>query len=850
MSKTRKTSARVAMVFSAATLSVASASCFLPKAFADGPTDKITVSPDVDIYGGPFAYTGEQICPSRLLVTADVDGEDVILENGVDYNYNCGENIAIGENSGVINLSAISDSLYTFSDFAVNFSIWEHLQDISYESSYLEKTYGDDDFINPLTETEVHGEISYTSSDEDVAVVDSDGEVSILMPGDTVITATAAAADGYGEGIATYALNVSKKSVGITSATAEDKDYDGTDTAEISDIELDDDDLSEGSDFEAVGKFADENVGNDKNVNVKLQLSNDAGRYYDVSNASFDTTATINPFEIDDSMVSLSSEDFVYSGEENKPTVRILTSLDGNSDVYLSSDTDFAVSYPEDTVSAGTKTITVAGVGNFTGSFGVDYDVDAYDLLASNVSLEYTTVYGDGSAKEPGVTVKIGEHEISSDEYTVKYENNVNVGTATVTVTAKDNANISSYAVKEFEITNKNVLSISGVENQSVTYTGNPVELVGTIVVGENTDNVTADDIEVVFFDEDGRGIERPTDAGLYTALYRHESANYKGSLSVEFRIDKAESPVPAEMTANLVADAGIPLQDIDGDRTDGFYWVDDTATVTSGTHTYPATYTYDDDTDNYTTINLDVPVTGVARIGVYVDIDTIGGDAEYPDEAYEGDTVEIEFKPEASYEIKTVMYNGEDVTSSVKDNKLTLVAGTTDIDVLVSFRKVYNVVEGSGADFVVGDGETLSFRIDADHELFANGGKVYVDGVLVNEEYYTHTTGSTIITFTEEFIRTLGDGAHTVAVVFSDGGVARANFTVENSGAEAKTPEERVEEKKAGSAAIANNANVKVPNTGFFTNALDWVKLFAFAIAGMAVSGLALFAKKKLAKK
>lgn len=852
MSNTRNTTARVAMVFSAAALSVASASCFLPKAFADGPTDKIEVTPDVDIYGGPFAYTGEQICPSRLLVTADVEGEDVILENGVDYNYNCGENIEIGADSGVINLSAVEGSLYTFDSFSVNFSIWEHLQEISYEATYLEKTYGDDDFTNPLTETEVHGTISYSSSDEDVATVNDDGEVTIWMPGDTVITATAAAADGYGEGIATYALNVNKKPVAIISATAEDKTYDGTDAAEISNIELDNDDINEGSDFEAVGKFADANVGEDKNVTATLQLSNDAARYYDVSNASYSTTATISPFEIEDYMATLSPDNFTFSGRENKPTVRISTSLDGISDVYLTENADFSVSYPENTASAGTKTLTVSSMGNFTGSFDMEYDVDTYDLVASNVSLEYSTAYYDGTAKEPGVTVKIGEYTVDPSEYTVEYDYNVEVGTATVAVTAKDDANISGYVVKEFDITDKNILEISGIENQFVTYTGNPVELVGNLTVSENTDGITADDIEAVYYDADGCEIERPTDAGLYTVVYGYEGANYEGSLSVEFEIKKAESPVPAEMTAGLVADTGSHLYEIEGDRTDGFQWVDDTSIVLSGENTYPATYTYDYDEDNYTTLNLDVPVRGAALVDVYVDIDTYGGDADYPYEAHEGDVVEITFKPEAGYEIKTVVYNGEDVTGSVKDNKLTITAGAKNIEVLVSFRKVYNVIEGSGADFVVGDGEILSFRIDADHELFANGGKVYVDGVLVNEEYYTHTVGSTIITFTEEFIKTLGDGAHTMAVVFSDGGVARAEFTVENSGTEAKTPEERIEEKKAASAAVSAKIsdNVKVPNTGFFTGESAGVKIFGSAIAAMVLAGFAIFFKKKLAKK
>ena len=785
MSNTKNTTSRVAMVCSAVVLSFASAASFLPKAFADGPEDKIDVIPDVDIYGGPFTYTGEQICPSRLLVTADVYGEDVILENGVDYSFECGENIAIGEDSGIINLFPVASSEYVFDDFSINFSIWEHLQDISYENSSVSKTYGDDDFTNPLTRTNVHGDITYSSSDEDVAIVDWEtGEVSILASGDTVITAIAEAADGYGEVVASYTLTVDKKAISIVSAEAGDKIYDGTNKAEINGIELDDDELVYGSDFEAVGTFEDANVGVDKNVNITLRLSNDAAKRYNIDGVSYSAAASIDAYEFYGDEGELSSDSFIYSGRENKPTVRIPISLNGISDTYLVEGRDFTATYPDDMVNVGEKTISISGINNFTGDFDLFYDIENYDILASNVALAYTITDYDGTAKEPGVTVKIGDFVVDPSEYTVEYQDNVEKGTATVEVTANDDANISGFVTKTFEITGKNILNISGIANQSVAYTGSPVNLAGNLSVGNNTDGITVDDLTVTWYDEDGAfEIDRPTEVGSYVVKYSYDGLNYMGDLTVEFHITKAESPIPAEMTAGLRVETGDFLYATEDDLTDGFHWVNYNTAVEAGSHTYPATYTYNDDEDNYTTLSLEVPVYGYSVNNVYVDIDTLGADAEYPDEAIEGEQVEIKFLVEAGYEFKQVLLNGEDVTAQIKDNKLVLTAGTTDIDVLASFRKVYNVIEGAGVDYIFGEGKLASFRIDADYELFTNGGKLYVDDILVGEGYYTHAPGSTIITLSDEFVKLLGDGAHTMSVVFSDGGVARTNFTVENSG-------------------------------------------------------------------
>ena len=70
-------------------------------------------------------------------------------------------------------------------------------------------------------------------------------------------------------------------------------------------------------------------------------------------------------------------------------------------------------------------------------------------------------------------------------------------------------------------------------------------------------------------------------------------------------------------------------------------------------------------------------------------------------------------------------------------------------------------------------DQDTLTLRINAEYSKFLN---VYVDDKLVDPKNYTSKEGSTIITFTKEYLQTLGAGNHTIKVNFTDG---EANTTV-----------------------------------------------------------------------
>ena len=88
-------------------------------------------------------------------------------------------------------------------------------------------------------------------------------------------------------------------------------------------------------------------------------------------------------------------------------------------------------------------------------------------------------------------------------------------------------------------------------------------------------------------------------------------------------------------------------------------------------------------------------------------------------------------------------------------------------------------IIEGAGGEWTKDSGATLRFRSDAGISSFV---RVEVDGVVVDAKNYTVTEGSTIVTFTAEYLESLATGKHTVAIVSSisrEEKKATAEFTI-----------------------------------------------------------------------
>lgn len=113
-------------------------------------------------------------------------------------------------------------------------------------------------------------------------------------------------------------------------------------------------------------------------------------------------------------------------------------------------------------------------------------------LTAEHIVLATTDYYYSGSAITPAVTVKVGDNVINESEYTVEYANNIDVGTASLTVTAKSESTVlKGTASKNFNILDR-VSHVSTLEQltEELAYETNTIILDNDINYNSDSDFV------------------------------------------------------------------------------------------------------------------------------------------------------------------------------------------------------------------------------------------------------------------------------------------------------------------------------------------------------------------------
>lgn len=96
-----------------------------------------------------------------------------------------------------------------------------------------------------------------------------------------------------------------------------------------------------------------------------------------------------------------------------------------------------------------------------------------------------------------------------------------------------------------------------------------------------------------------------------------------------------------------------------------------------------------------------------------------------------------------------------------------------------------YDILEGADTTHVLKVDEAHAIRVNCEVEYFLD---VMVDGKTVDPKYYTVKSGSTIVTFTKEFLDSLSVGDHEVKFLFTNG-TAKATITVVEKQAQETKP-------------------------------------------------------------
>lgn len=258
--------------------------------------------------------------------------------------------------------------------------------------------------------------IAYLSDDTQVARVENNNLETIRLNsvGTAHISAHFAETENFQEQTVSFTLNVSQASTMIQYTVEDYKvTYDGQEHGSQ---------ITVTSPSEYTIKYSDDR-GTSYTLNESPAIT-DAGKltiYFQIQadgykSASGTQTVTVEPKPITENMIAGIAESYTYTGKGITFDDAISVHDEG---VLLTKDKDYTITYGNNTA-VGIGSVTITGMGNYTGSMTKNFEitpVDASDLTASlNRTFGY---YGDSNTNNGTVTVTHGSHTVDSSEITL-----------------------------------------------------------------------------------------------------------------------------------------------------------------------------------------------------------------------------------------------------------------------------------------------------------------------------------------------------------------------------------------------------------------------------------------------
>ncbi|MBD5585680.1 MAG: hypothetical protein HDQ88_11405 [Clostridia bacterium] len=222
-----------------------------------------------------------------------------------------------------------------------------------------------------------------------------------------------------------------------------------------------------------------------------------------------------------------------YNGYAHSPKPAITDSTNLVK-TALVEDTDFTYSY-ENNTNAGTASITITGKGNYTGSKTGLFTINPQALTDADVSAISNYTYANVAIK-PEPTVAIGSNSTRKNlakdrDFTFGYTDNVNAGTATLTITFK--GNYSGEITRNFTIEARDISNVSFGTINNQPYTGSDVRPQPAITdTGLTPTKVLTENVDFAF--------DYTDNVNVGTATIKIIGAgNYKGEKQTTFTIIK-----------------------------------------------------------------------------------------------------------------------------------------------------------------------------------------------------------------------------------------------------------------------------------------------------------------------
>ena len=378
----------------------------------------------------------------------------------------------------------------------------------------------------PLTRPNVKAEGNFV--DGEVTKVEATGSVTYVSDGEVTNTIVITEGENFKE--SNYSITKHEGTLSITEVDAEvtvtikgheatatyDGDPHSVEGYEITDISnklYTKDDVQ----FTGQAKAEGTEAGTYQMNLSETQFSNTNSNFKKVTFVVEDGSLIINRKSIDDQnrITVTKPSDSKYNGEEhkNKPTV-----TDTKTNRTLVEGTDYELSYSKDVTNAGTVTVTVKGIGNFSGETTTTYQITKRNvtLTSGSASRVYNkealtngevTVSGEGFAKNEGATYDVtgSRTKVGTSKNTFTYE-------------LKSNTKASNYNIEvkfgDLKVTAQDgevVVTITG-HSDSVEYDGNEKSVSGYDVTITEGSKYTTDD-----FTFNGTAEAKGTEAGTYS---------------------------------------------------------------------------------------------------------------------------------------------------------------------------------------------------------------------------------------------------------------------------------------------------------------------------------------------
>ena len=232
--------------------------------------------------------------------------------------------------------------------------------------------------------------------------------------------------------------------------------------------------------------------------------------------------------------------DQIFTGEDIEPDFTV--TLAGKT---LEKGTDYTVEF-KNNKKIGTARATLIGKGSYRGTLVKTFNIISGESLPSDISEATIADIPDqvwtGEPIEPTLAVTLGGRPLAKGvDYTVKFENNVDEGTATATLSGA--GFYKGVATKEFKIrkvAENDLLRATIADIPDQVWTGNPIEPELTVTFGDKL-LTKGTDYDVRFENNENLGIATATITG---------KGSYSGAVTKQFAISRI--PLKEDMFAAI----------------------------------------------------------------------------------------------------------------------------------------------------------------------------------------------------------------------------------------------------------------------------------------------------------